>query len=132
MKVTLASRRLAAGLLLLFTALSVDGVASAKKPAKKPKGQTVYEDVLDAQKPAVVDCVMEHGLKKGAASVELQIAMRLTGVGQILSCEVGVNQQGGDKVAMADCVKKAVSAGQYPRTASPLVELSRTWTFSFK
>lgn len=135
MKVTRALGRLAAGLLCFVCAVALEGEASAKKGDKKPKpksAQTAYEDVLDAQKPAVVECVMEHGLKKGATSVELQIAMRLTGIGQILSCEVGVNQKGGDKDAMSTCVKKAVSAGQFPRIASPLVELSRTWTFAFK
>jgi len=130
MQVPLASRRLIAGLLVSASVFWGDG-GLAKKGRPKP-AQSAYEDVLDAQKPAVVECVMEHGLKKGVPSVELQIAMRLTGVGQIMSCDVGVKQEGGDKKAMADCVKKAVTAGRYPQTPSPLIELSRTWTFAFK
>lgn len=112
--------------------------SQAKRPRKKkgkppppaPPSQSAYEDALDQQKPAIEECVMELGIKKGVLSVKLDIKVLVNRGGQAFGTDLQVTQTGGDKLAMSECIKTALGLARFPSSRSALTELHRQWTFS--
>jgi hypothetical protein len=115
-----------------------DGKRRSKTGASKKKSQpasitqAAFDAALDAQKPAIVDCFMEHGIKKGADSVQLNIKVLINRTGQVFGTELTVTQVGGDQDAMSACVKQTLTLTHFPQNNSSLTELRRVWTFSAK
>ena len=108
----------------------------AKRAKKKAKAappvlpQSAYDDALDQQKPAIEECVMELGIKRGVLSVKLDIKVLVNRHGQPFGMDLQVSQDGGDRGAMSDCVKQALGLARFPQSRSALTELHRQWTFS--
>lgn len=104
----------------------------AKKKAKAPllPSQAAYDEALDQQKPAIEECVMELGIKKGVLSVKLDIKVLVNRHGQAFGTDLQVSQDGGDRSAMSACVKQALGLARFPQSRSALTELHRQWTFS--
>lgn len=103
------------------------GAPVKKKPLRAP--QSMYEDAIDQQKPAVVECVMNLGINRGAPSVELNIKALINGSGRLFGCAVTVTQVGGDPKGMKECVEKALYAAKFPTSVNQFTELRRQWIF---
>ena len=102
----------------------------AKAPPAPPPPQSAYDEALDKQKPAIEECVMELGIKKGVLSVRLDIKVLVNRHGQPFGMDLQVSQDGGDRAAMSDCVKQALGVARFPQSRSALTELHRQWSFS--
>jgi hypothetical protein len=129
------SRRSVAAVLALIVMLGAGSAAAA--PAKRSgmkkatkAAQNAFEAVLDAQKPAIVGCVMMHGISQGAPSVKLDVKVLINRAGQVFNLELQVTQTGGDKNATTECVKQALTKIQFPASSSALTELRRQWMFA--
>lgn len=70
---------------LLFALMggSSDGKKSGSKAAPN-----AYEKVLDDHKPAIVDCVMEQAIQKGASAATISIKVLVNGKGQLFGSEL--------------------------------------------
>ena len=121
------------GAALLASAPAGEPAAFAAPKAKKIVPPTnAYEAVLDAQRPAVVACVMALGLDQGAPSVELKIRILVNNSGQTFGCDVGVKQQVGDPKATSECIKQALLKARFPTSTNGLTELRREWKFAMQ
>lgn len=121
------------GAALLAAATAVEPAASAApKKVKVAPPTNAYEAVLDAQRPAVVACVMSLGLDQGAPSVELKIRILVNNSGQTFGCDVGVKQQVGDPKATSECIKQALLKARFPTSTNGLTELRREWKFAMQ
>lgn len=130
------SRRGGAAVLALIAVLGLGGDADAA-PAKRSgmkkatkAAQSAFEAVLDAQKPAIVSCVMLYGIGRGAPSVKIDVKVLINRQGQVFNLDVQIAQTGGDKSQTTECVKQALTKIQFPASTSALTELRRQWMFA--
>ena len=122
-----------AALIALCATVGIGDLGAAEKPGrgkKVPPLQRAFEAALDAKKPDIVSCVMAHGLNLGAPSVKLDIKVLINRQGQPFGVDLQVTQQGGNKDAMSECVKQAITLTRFPPSKSALTELRRQWTFA--
>ncbi len=113
----------------LGSATAAPAKRSGMKKATKA-AQSAFEAVLDAQKPAVVGCVMMHGISQGAPSVKIEVKVLINRAGQVFNLDVQVTQTGGDKNGTTECIKQALTKIQFPASSSALTELRRQWGFA--
>jgi hypothetical protein len=118
---------------LLFALMggSSDGKKSGSKAAPN-----AYEKVLDDHKPAIVDCVMEQAIQKGASAATISIKVLVNGKGQLFGSELSAKiTPSGAKAAeknLTDCVRTALGKLTFPSSKNSLTELRREWTFATK
>jgi hypothetical protein len=106
------------------------GKGKSKVPASAAATQKAFDDALDSQRPAVVECVMQFGINQGAPKVQLDIKVLVSGSGQLFSSEINVTQTGGDQAGMGACIKKALTLAPFPQSRNTMTEMRRTWTFA--
>ena len=124
------------GLSVLAGVAGVAGLGGSSWAAGKGGDKSIssmkatFDAALDANKPAVIGCVMTFGISQGVPSVKIEIKVLINRQGQVFGLDLDVIQQGGDRSAMKECVKKAIALTHFPSSRNSLTELHRQWTFA--
>lgn len=122
---------------LVLLALVAGAAAPAKKktvkkapaPADAVVTDAAIRIALDGEGQHVADCVMADA-PPGAWSLTVKVKLAINSAGQLMSNEVTLEPAG--PAATRACIEKVLSAVPYPKSASPLINISREWSFAMK
>ena len=117
--------------LVLCLASSVAwSAAKKKKPAVPPVDETAaVRKAFDAQQDQVANCVVTHA-PAGKWSLTVKVQATLNSAGQMMSLKLGLNPEPATPGPTRDCIDKVLRAAAYPKTAAPLINVDRDWTFT--
>lgn len=119
----------------LFIALALVGPAAAKKkkvaapPPDHVAADAAIKKALDAEQQNIADCVVADA-PPGAWEVTVKATVKVNSAAQVMSADVSFAPSKPETTRA--CVEKVLRAIAYPKTAAPLISISREWSFAMK
>lgn len=118
-----------------LVAVAMLGAAPAKKKAVRKADpaaaatDAAIKRALDDQQQKIADCVVADA-PPGTWAKTVKATVKINSAGQVLAADVTLEPEG--PVSTKECVEKVLRAVAYPRSAGPLISISRDWSFAMK
>jgi len=119
---------------LLLVALAAAAPAKkAKKatPAANAAADAAIKKALDGEQQHIADCVVAEA-PQGAWSLTVKAAVSINSAGQVMGTKISFEPAAGGSEKVRACVDKVLRAVSYPKSAAPLIDISREWAFAMK
>lgn len=125
--------------LLLFVALAASLSLAAPPKAKKKKGpppadvatEVALKKTLDGAEEKVGGCVLENAAP-GPISLKVKAKLVLNSAGQLMSKDLLLSPEGPANEKTKACIAGVLDGLTWPRSAGPIVNAEREWSFEAK